>query len=239
MTGETGTDAVVGWKKWLIPATLLILLSAAVLMLWRSGFIEDIQNRERLISALREGGFAGPILFVAVQFVQVVVFFIPGEIVQFAAGYVFGPWRGLLYSATGIMLGSVFNFYLARIVGRPVLERFLNPATLKRVDALLNNAKSKSTILLIFLVPGAPKDALCYGAGFSRIGVVEFAVISGLGRAPGLIYSILLGAETFRGDYNSVAVLAVLGGIAIGGYYLYYRSSRRRQSGNRQLTKDT
>ncbi len=231
LTGEIGTDAVAGWKKWLLPAILVILVPVVALLLWRSGFLEGIQNRERLISSLREGGIAGPLLCVAVQFVQVVIFFIPGEIVQFAAGYVFGPWHALLYSAAGIMLGSVFNFTFARIVGRPVLERILNPGTLKRVDDLLNHSKSKSAILLIFLLPGAPKDAMCYGAGLSRIGVVEFALISGLGRAPALLYSIFLGAETFRGDYHSVVVLGVLGGVAIGGYYLYLRSTRRRQNG--------
>ncbi len=227
------TDAVAGWRKWLLPAILLLLLPVAALLLWRSGLFQEIQNRHRLISMLREGGLAGPLLCVAAQFVQVVIFFIPGEIVQFAAGYVFGPWRALLYSTAGIMLGSVFNFYFARIVGRPVLERIVNPATLKRVDELLNNAKSKSAILLVFLIPGAPKDALCYGAGFSRIGVLEFAVISGLGRIPALFYSILLGAETFRHEYHSVIVLAVLGGVAIGAYYLYLRYTRRKQEGSR------
>jgi uncharacterized membrane protein YdjX (TVP38/TMEM64 family) len=129
----------------------------------------------------------------------VVIFAIPGEITQLAAGYVFGVWHGFLYSIVGIMAGSAFNFYFARVVGRPTLKRFMSHSTLEKVDKALNSAKGKSTLFLLFLLPGAPKDALCYGAGFTAIGLLEFVVITGLARTPALLASILFGAHASHG----------------------------------------
>jgi len=101
---------------------LLVLVLAGDLCLWRAGFLEELSNRDRLVVALREDGVKGPLLCIAAQVVQVVIFAVPGEITQLAAGYVFGVWRGFLYSVVGIMVGSAFNFYFARILGRPTLE---------------------------------------------------------------------------------------------------------------------
>jgi uncharacterized membrane protein YdjX (TVP38/TMEM64 family) len=214
-------------KKWLLPVAMVLVIAICAYWLYQSGFIDDIQDRERLVSTLRDSGWGGPLLCVVVQFVQVVIFFIPGEITQFAAGYVFGTWWGLVYSIVGIMLGSAFNFYFARLIGRPTLERFISHSTMERVDSLLNHAKSKMAIFLLFLLPGAPKDAMSYGAGFSRLTMLEFTVISGLGRAPALLFSVYLGAETSQGDYQRAIWMAVLAGLAVGGYLLYQRFSRK------------
>ena len=131
------------WKKRL-PAIFLSCFAAAICyMLWRVGVLERLADREQLISSLRNAGVKGPLLCVAIQFAQVVIFVIPGEITQFAAGYVFGAGWGFVYSVTCIMLGSAFNFYFARVFGRPALERFVPRGTLEKIDTALNNAKGK------------------------------------------------------------------------------------------------
>src|SRR6516225_5809213 len=113
-------------KRWLCGTCLLLLVIGGGVWLWHAGFLDELLDEDRLIAALRKEGAAGPLLCIAAQFVQVVIFAIPGEITQLAAGYVYGAWRGFLYSIVGIMAGSAFNFYFARIVGRPTLERFIS-----------------------------------------------------------------------------------------------------------------
>src|SRR5262249_52748615 len=215
------------WKKRLL-ATILTLWAAAVCyVLWRSGILIQLTNRQQVIQTLRAGGATGPLLCVAIQFVQVVIFVIPGEITQFAAGYVFGAWLGYLYSVVGIMLGSAFNFYFARVFGRPALEKFIRPATLDKIDAALNNAKGKSAIFLLFLLPGLPKDAMSYAAGLSTMSLVEFVVVSGLGRTPAMILSILLGSQAYQKDYRRMAITAIAAGLAVAAYFLYERRRKR------------
>lgn len=217
------------WKKRLLAIILLLLTAGVSYALWRGGVLARLGNKDQLIQSLRGAGVRGPLLCVAVQFIQVVIFFIPGEITQFAAGYVFGASLGFLYSIVGIMLGSGFNFFFARMFGRPVIEKFISAATLDKIDHALNNMKGKSALFLIFLLPGLPKDALSYGAGLSNLGLAEFILISGLGRAPAMLFSTLLGAQAEQRDYRRMAITAIVGVLVIAAYYLYERR-RRGQS---------
>jgi len=218
-------------KKRLWAGFLLLLLIGGAVGLWKSGLVPRLSDRHYLVEMLRSAGIKGPLLCIGVQFLQVVIFVIPGEITQFAAGYVFGGWLGFVYSATGIMLGSAFNFGFARLVGRPALERVIHRSTLDKVDLALNHAKGKSAMFLLFLLPGMPKDAMSYGAGFSKIGVVEFVVISGLGRSPALLASILLGSQAERRDYGAMAITGGVVVAAVLGYWLYERNRSKKEDG--------
>jgi uncharacterized membrane protein YdjX (TVP38/TMEM64 family) len=210
-------------KKRLFAIILTAIAAGVSYTLWRWGIFHQITNKEELVQSLRREGFAGPLLCIGVQFAQVVIFVIPGEITQFAAGYVFGAGLGFVYSILGIMLGSAFNFYFARVFGRPVVEKFIRPETLNKIDNALNNAKGKSALFLLFLLPGLPKDAMSYGAGLSRITLVEFVFISGLGRTPALVLSVLLGSQAYNQDYRRMVITAIAAGAAIGVYILYAR----------------
>jgi uncharacterized membrane protein YdjX (TVP38/TMEM64 family) len=217
------------WKRWLLPVGLIVLLVAGVVWLGHTGLLARISDCERLIQLLRREGWSGGLLCIGVQFLQVVIAWIPGEITQLAAGYVFGVWRGFLYSLIGITLGSAFNYSFARVVGRPTLEKVLNPATLAKMDASLKKARSKSAIFLLFLLPGIPKDILCYAAGLSGIGFTEFVVITGLARSPALFVSVLIGATAARHTLRDLALTALLALPVIAAYYLYERRRRGRQ----------
>lgn len=100
-------------SRWPLAVTFIVVLIGGGIWLCHAGFVQDLFNKDRLVAALRQEGPMGPLLCIAAQFVQVVIFVIPGEITQVAAGYVFGAWRGLLYSIIGIMAGSAFNFYFS------------------------------------------------------------------------------------------------------------------------------
>jgi uncharacterized membrane protein YdjX (TVP38/TMEM64 family) len=216
------------WKKRLSAAFLLLVLAAALVAAWNTGLLRNLSSQEQVVTMLRSSGIQGPLLCVAVQFLQVVVFVIPGEITQFAAGYVFGAFEGFLYSVTGIMLGSAFNFMFARLVGRPALERFISRKTLEKMDRALNNAKGKSAMFLLFLMPGMPKDAMSYGAGLSTLSLAEFVVLTGLARTPALLASILLGSQANRRDYPAMAITAAVVLAATAACYFYERRRSRR-----------
>lgn len=219
---------VAGWRHWVVPVGLAALLVLGGVWLWHAGVLQRLSSKDRLIATLRgSSGAGGALLCIGVQFLQVVIAAIPGEITSFAAGYVFGAWRGFAYSVIGVTLGSAFNFSFARIVGRPTLERLVGRDRVTRLDRSLNSARSRSAMFLLFLLPGLPKDVLCYVAGFSGMPLREFVVLSGLARSPALLASVLIGAGVSRGDYRSlVATIAVML-LAIAGYYWYRRSRQR------------
>lgn len=164
---------------------------------------------------------------VAIQFAQVVIFMIPGEITQFAAGYVFGAWKGFLLSLAGIMLGSATAYGFGKVAGRPALNRLLGEKTMERMDRAVLSPKAPTAMFLLFLLPGAPKDAMSYGAGVSGFPLGKFVLISSLGRIPALLASTLIGAQVYDRDYASVAVTAAAAAAMALAFWLYQRKSAR------------
>ena len=104
-------------RVWTVVA--VAVLAGLVAMAWQRGWLGRLVDHEALVAWMREGGPAGPLICIGLQFLQVVIFAIPGEFTQIAAGYVFGTWWGFLYSIIGILLGSAFDFGFARAVGPP------------------------------------------------------------------------------------------------------------------------
>jgi uncharacterized membrane protein YdjX (TVP38/TMEM64 family) len=200
-------------------ACLLGIIYAA----WSYDLIGRLSDYDRLVETMRGDGLWGPLVCIGIQFLQVVIFAIPGEITQFAAGYVFGAWMGFVYSLVGIALGSMFDFGFARLVGRPVMERMIGSERLNRIDVLLHSRKGRSALFILFLIPGMPKDAMSYGAGLTQFGIVEFTVISGLARMPALLFSTLMGSQLYERDYSAMIITAVIAATTVGGFYWYQR----------------
>jgi uncharacterized membrane protein YdjX (TVP38/TMEM64 family) len=150
-------------------------------------------SSERLRAWISAAGLKAPLLFVGVQALQVVVFFIPGEIPQIAGGYLFGVWQGVLLSLTGITLGASFNFLMARLLGVPFVRALFAGRDVERVRRLAESGRARLTFFLLFLIPGIPKDILCYAAGLSSLPLGIFLLYSGMGRLPGVLGSAMMG----------------------------------------------
>jgi uncharacterized membrane protein YdjX (TVP38/TMEM64 family) len=150
-------------------------------------------SSERLRAWIAAAGLKAPLLFVGVQALQVVVFFIPGEIPQIAGGYLFGVWQGALLSLAGITVGAAFNFLMARLLGVPFVRALFPGKDVERARRLADSGRARLTFFLLFLIPGIPKDILCYAAGLSSLGLGVFLLFSGLGRLPGVLGSAMMG----------------------------------------------
>ena len=122
----------------------------------------------------------------------------PGEVVQIAGGYAFGFWMGSLYSLIGITLGSIANFYAGRLLGRPFVESLFDRDKIDKVEIVTGSRKGAAGFFLLFVVPGIPKDVLCYVAGISKLGLLAFIAVSMAGRLPGILGSSTWAAPPFR-----------------------------------------
>ena len=173
------------------PAFLLLLIISV--LLFREQLWNQLADRQRLQSWIEKAGVWAPALFVAVQTVQVVIFIIPGEVAQAAAGYLFGVWLGILYSVIGITVGAGCNYLVGRRLGVPFLRRLLGEARMEHFLSVANSYRGRLGFFLFFLIPGIPKDVLCYVAGTGRIGFLTFLLISMTGRLPGIVGSAIIG----------------------------------------------
>ena len=209
--------------RWLGPALAALAVVGVGWAAWYFGLFERFADRDELVEFLRADGWRGPLLLIAVQFVQVILFAIPGEITQIAAGYVFGAWLGFLYSFVGILIGSGTAFMVGRLLGRPLSEKLFGEGAIEKLDRAAGSQRGRTAVFLLFLLPGAPKDAMSYGAGVSGMPFLEFLLISNLGRTPALLFSTLFGAQLEQQDYGSMAVTGVVVALVLLVFWRYQK----------------
>lgn len=196
------------WLKLLLFIAVLLVITYCF---YETGAIQFFLSRKRILAFLDSLGpwaFAG---FIALQSLQVVFAPIPGELTGLLGGYLYGPSLGIALSTLGLTLGSVFAFSLARFFGRPFVEKAVSPSTMARFDYLLHH-KGAFLVFLLFLIPGFPKDYLCYILGLGHLTAMEFVVIGGLGRLFGTVL-LTLGGNYIR--LHQYVRFSILVGVAV------------------------
>ena len=177
-------------------------------------------SSDKLSKFLQSLGPYSPAVFVLLQVLQVVAAPFPGELTGVAGGYVYGETFGFLLSTIGLTLGSWVAFELASILGRPFVERFVSQEVLHRFNFLTTNTGA-TLCFLLFLVPGFPKDYLCYLLGLSRMRLSTFLIVSIIGRIPGTYLLTLQGAKFRSQEYYAVVIFAVVSAVILLLAYLY------------------
>ena len=185
----------------LLAFPLFIALILWLLWYFRASFVEFFRDRESIRTWIRSLGAWGFLAFTGLQALQVILFVLPGEIIQMAGGYALGFWPGSLLSLLGITLGSLVNFGVGRLLGRPFVEALFPKERVEALERLSASGKAAAGFFLFFLIPGIPKDALCYVAGMARISLPLFIAVSMLGRLPGILGSSFMGSAAHRGSY--------------------------------------
>ena len=151
-------------------------------------------------------------IYMGSQILQIVICIIPGQWLQFAAGYMYGFWLGYLYSLIGAFLGTIITYYVARILGHDAMHLIFGEEKIQKMLETLNSKKAVVLVFLIFLIPGVPKDLCNYVAGLSEMKLKPFLIVSLIGRSPGMMGSLLIGRQIYTGGYVSAAVIA---GVAV------------------------
>jgi len=180
-----------------------------------------LHDRHQLKVIIRSFGPYSPLAYILLQIIQVVVAPIPGGAIEFLGGYLFGVKAGFFYSMIGLILGSWMAFSLARIFEKLAVEKFVSPQTIKRFDYLIGH-EGLILSFLLFLIPGFPKDALCYLLGLTPMHLGIFLTISTIGRIPGTLMATLQGAKAFEHQYKSFLVLLGISALVILAFYIYH-----------------
>ncbi|HLQ74593.1 MAG TPA: VTT domain-containing protein [Alloiococcus sp.] len=128
-------------------------------------------------------GRSAPIIFVIIQLVQVVVPIIPGAITIPIGILVFGHVYGFAFNFTGIMIGSVINFYLAKVYGRPFVRSLVSEKQYQKyIGRIENNHTFNRFFTASMFFPVTPADLLCYLAGLSDMSFKYFFISLSAGK---------------------------------------------------------
>ena len=224
-------------KKKLCMITLTILISAFIIYLTKDSivsFYNLLIDREKLKAYLESFGYWSWAVFFILQILQVVIFFIPGEVIQAAGGYVYGTFWGTVISFFGIGVGSYLLFLVSHKYGRSFVEKVVPQDLHKKIEKILHKKRKEITeeeekefkkrrekivAFLLYLLPGMPKDSLVLIFGLTEMTPLEFITLSMGARIPALAISCYFGANIANGEHakaivvGSIALVVVLIGI--------------------------
>ncbi|HNS55425.1 MAG TPA: VTT domain-containing protein [Smithellaceae bacterium] len=197
---------------------LVALLSLSTYLFLHYDLYLFFTSKRKIIEFIRVSPF-DEIVFIFLQVVQVVAAPVPGELTGFIGGYLYGPVLGTIYSTIGLTLGSWLAFVLAHFFGMPLLEKIVKPTVIEKFDHFMEHQGILVSFFL-FLIPGFPKDYLCYIMGVSRMPAGTFLIISAAGRLLGTIMLTLTGNSARNGQYVLLGCFVVVGIlIFIAAYY--------------------
>ncbi len=122
---------------------------------------------------------------------QSVIAPLPAFVITFANGLLFGWVLGAILSWSSAMLGAVICFYLAKFLGRPVVEKIVTKKALDWWDQFFAKY-GKHSIFIARLVPIVSFDLVSYAAGVTSVSFWQFFWATGLGQLPAtILYSFL------------------------------------------------
>ena len=114
-----------------------ILISIALtIYFFNLGVFKDINALRGLVG---DSIILGPIIFILLQILQVVIPIIPGGISSAAGVLIFGPFAGFIYNYVGICIGSIIIFLLGRRYGKPFILSMISDKTYNKYIGWLDN----------------------------------------------------------------------------------------------------
>lgn len=209
-------------RKWLAAISLVTILLLTLLITgfvwqWLASFSQE-DFREYILSF----GVWSWLFLLVLQCLQVFIALIPGELLESAAGFVFGPIFGTAICYAGIALASAAVFWLTRRFGIRLVEVFISREKIQEMGFLKNAKKRNLLVFLFFFIPGTPKDLLTYFAGLTDIPFGTFLMLSMVARIPSVLSSTFGGHLLGEGQYVSAVILyAVTGIISLAGLFAY------------------
>lgn len=197
------------YKSYIVLGIILFFLICVAYEYYHKYFY-IFKDPNKLKNIIMSYGQYSILVFFLLQVMQVVAFFIPGEIVQIAGGYIYGTFGGSVLSILGITTGSIIVYSISRFYGKPLITKIISKKDLKFFDKVLKTGSINFVVFLLYLIPGIPKDVLAYICGISSISFQDFIIYSTLGRLPGIIVSAYFGSKIYTGNKQILIIIGIL-----------------------------
>ena len=213
--------------------TLLGLCALGALVLMVPALREAVGNvlsgdAGELRQELRDLGPAGALVLVALMLVHAVVPF-PSELINAAAGFVYGFWIALPLVLAGWLLSALATYAIGRHAARPVLQRFIGEERLEEGARLVERG-GRTALLAARLVPIVPYSAVGYVAGAAQVPLWRFAWTTVVGSVPLCAAVVYLGNRLDSLSPTDPGLLVAVGSfllLLVGGRALTQRVRRR------------
>lgn len=238
IAGETPRSAErrtghVGSRRWVLVGLVLLVVAAGAV--FGARYLPDVyawlSNPDAVHAFVDEHAVLSRLALLVINTLQIVVAVLPGEPVELASGYAFGFWEGTALCLAASAIGSTVVFWAVRRRGREVVGLFFKEEQIERFEWMRNARRLELIMLIVFLIPGTPKDVLTYVAGLTTMRFDALLAIATLGRIPSIVTSTVAAAAFGTGQYGVMVVSIVLAGIlVVAGAWIYKKVEARHQN---------
>ena len=220
-------------------ATVISIISIVMCVLTIGGaLLITEENLMGLKAFVADHLIIGAMVYMLICAVQVIVAFIPGEIVETAAGVIFGSWLGAIICLVGITIGCVLVILLVRKFGRKFVESLYPREKIDSLPILNDPKKRNATIFLLFLIPGTPKDLLTYIVGLTEVSIPMYVLLTTFARIPSILMSTLGGDAFGEGKIIKAIIIFGIAAVVSGAGYLAYLLIQKRMKKDKDNTRE-
>lgn len=185
--------------------------------------LSTLEGKIAFKQKVESSGIIGVLSLFGLQIAQIFLIIVPGEPIEILAGMCYGGVWGTVFIMGSACIISIIIFLLVRKFGRKFVYDFCDKDKISKIEKnkLFQNPKKIEKIMLIlFLIPGTPKDLLVYVAGLLPIKPLRFIIISTFARFPSVITSTLAGQNLAIGNWKKSIILYVAIIILVWGIVL-------------------
>ena len=193
---EAGGDGGPSRTAILISVAGLLAIVALVLLVnpLRNAIGDAISgDTESLREDLRGLGFGGVMLVVGLAIAHAVVWY-PAEILNAAAGFIYGFWPAFVLLMFAWLGNGLVCFFVGRHAARPGLVRFLGRSRFERFERVIQDGGA-TLLLAMRLIPIVPFSFFSYVAGSARVPLWTFVWTTMIGYIPITALFIYLGSR--------------------------------------------
>ncbi|MDR6880284.1 putative membrane protein YdjX (TVP38/TMEM64 family) [Bacillus sp. 3255] len=205
--------SVVRKKRILSILCVLVLLAGLIYFFFYNpiGIKLAHSNMRQLADHLRDLGWTGKIIGMALIFGQTFFPFIPFVLVAGTNVAIFGIEVGFLVNYVMSVLGAVASFYFARYYGHAWVEKKLERFPLVTQFSRRMERRGFLYVLLGRLIPVLPSSAINFAAGLTRIRFTHFLWGTVLGKLPIVFLESLIAHDLFHFHKYKGRLLILLG----------------------------
>jgi uncharacterized membrane protein YdjX (TVP38/TMEM64 family) len=181
-----------------IAASIAAAIAVVVLVLLVDPLSDALGHAARgdtaaLRADLLDLGAAGPLIVIALAVVHAVVIY-PTEILNTAAGFVYGFWLAMPLMMLAWMINGIICHQVGRYAARPLLLRMLHRDRFERYERAV--ARGGVTLLIALrLVPIIPFSLVSYVLGSADVPLRTFIWTTAIGYLPLTALFVILGSR--------------------------------------------
>lgn len=220
-------------RKWVSIAVLALFVIGTALIAIFAGerLIEFVQDTDKLRAWVNDNQWGARLGFIGMVIFQLIVAVIPGEPIEFAAGFAFGAVEGAVLCLVGCFFGAWIVFTLVRRFGVKLVETFFPIEKINEMKFLHDSKRLNFLVFILFFIPGTPKDLLTYAAGLTTVNMWTYLLISNLARIPSVISSTIAGSAAMEQDYMFlVIVYGITAAVSLVGIVIYRRIQKSHET---------